>query len=218
MSLTFLREKDRRSVRLLLEPLRHNVHLLLFTHSPFDQYSSLVAELLHELVSLHPRLNLEVHDLATDAAFALGVGIGKAPAIIVCDSESADFRLRFFGLPSGYIFSALLETVLITGKAAPLSVQLKTHAFLDRIYQPLHIQVFVTAADHASPAAMLLAYRLARTSPLISAEAIEVRAFPQLAEHYAVKETPTTVINEHLIIEGECSEMELVRHLQFVRL
>lgn len=217
MEIRLLREKDCEFVLSLLEALRRPVHLLLFMVSRDDEYSSITGELLRELVALHGLLSLEVFDMVADADLAAELGVDMAPAILVLDAERSAYGIRFYGLPGGYTFGALLEALLMVGGGTAVSVQLKTQAFLDQLLRPVLLQVLVTATDPVCPLAAALAYRLACASPQIIAEAIETRAFPQLAQHYAAWEAPTTIVNEHLVIAGALSEAELISHLRFAR-
>jgi glutaredoxin-like protein len=214
MEIRLLREKDCECILSLLEVLRHPVHLLLFTVTPDDEYSSITRQLLGELVALHTLLSLGVFDLVADAALAAELGIDKAPAIVVLDDDRNTYGIRFYGLPSGYTFGALLEAILMVGGGTSVSVQLKTKAFLDQLPRPVLLQVLVTAINPFSPTAAALAYRLACASSYIIAEAIEILAFPQLAQRYTVRDTPATIVNEHLVITGALSEADLIRHLR----
>lgn len=214
MVIRLLREKDYEFIISLLEALQRPVHLLLFTAGPGDAYSSITRELLRELVFLHERLSLEVFDLTADAALAAELGLNTAPAIIVLDSERSAYGIRFYGLPSGSTFSALLEAILMVGGGVPVSLQLGTQAFLDQLRRPVRLQVLVTATASSCPSAAVLAYRLACACPHIIAEVVETLAFPELARYYEVQQLPTTIIDDHLVIAGDFSETDLIRHMR----
>ncbi len=217
MGIKLLREKDYHLVISLLQGLRHPVHLLLFTVTPDDEYSSIIEELLREVVALNTLLSLEVFDIIADANLAAELGLSKAPAIIVLDSERSAYGIRLYGLPSGYTFGALLEAILMVGGGTSVSLQINTQAFLDQLLRPMLLQVLVTATNPFCPTAAALAYKLACASPHIIAEAIETRAFPQLAQHYDVSQIPSMIIDEHLVIAGALSEADLIRHLRLAR-
>lgn len=214
LELRLLREDDCAHILTLLKTLRRPVHLLLFMAAADDVYSSIARALLHELVALHPLLRMEVFDLVADAALAAALRVDKAPTIIVLDDERSASGIRFCGLPGGYTFAALLEAVLIVGESAPVILQLDTQRLLDQLQRPVLLQVLVTAAEPSCPSTAVLAYRLACARPQIVVEVIETLAFPQLAQHYDVNQTPATIINARLVIAGRLSEPDLIRHLR----
>jgi predicted DsbA family dithiol-disulfide isomerase len=56
-----------------------------------------------------------------------------------------------------------------------------------------------------------LAQQLAVESDLVTADLVEVTEFPHLAQRYAVRAVPRTVVNETASIEGALPESEFVR-------
>lgn len=58
--------------------------------------------------------------------------------------------------------------------------------------------------------AVELAQRLAVASEYIRADAIEITEFPDLAQKYAVRGVPKTVINESVFLEGTAPEKRLL--------
>lgn len=215
MTLTFLREKDRHAINQILAGLRRPVYLQLYTSPDGDAYSSLARELLSELVSLHQLLHLELYDATTEAPRGPGPAAPRLPAIVVLDSERADRGISFHGLPSGHTFTALLETLLLFGEGGPASLAAETLAYLEQLRRPIGLQVFVTAAEEACPAMIVLAYQLAYASPLISAEAIEVLAFPELARQLGVLRTPTLVVSGRSVV-APLTEEALLLYLRLV--
>ena len=51
---------------------------------------------------------------------------------------------------------------------------------------------------------MRLAHQFALESDLITADMVEATEFPHLAQRYAVRAVPRTIINETGVIEGAC--------------
>ena len=98
-------------------------------------------ELLEEVSVLSSRLSLEVVDYYASLAEAQAHGIDKIPGIVI--SANAAHNVRFFGLPSGFEFALLLDTIAAAAsKTSPL--QLETRRRLKRLQDDVHIQVFVT--------------------------------------------------------------------------
>jgi len=116
-----------------------------------------------------------------------------------------DYGIRFYGIPSGYEFTTLVEDVIdVSQRKANLSAE-----SLDKIAAvqvPIHIQVFVTPTCPYCPSAVRLAHSLALASDKIRADMIEAIEFPQLANKYGVQGVPQTVINEHVRLEGAAPE------------
>lgn len=214
--LTFLGENDRRAVGQILADLPQAVHLLLFI-TPFDDdYGYLVYDLLLGLVSLDTRLHLEVHNTPTDFILALQLGLSGFPAILVSNAAGDTANIRFYGLPSGYIFTTLLEAILQVGGATAISLRTETRAFLACLSNPIHIQIFVTADDEHCPATVVLAHAFAYVSPALVVDTIEVRAFPELIEQHGVTQTPTVVIDKQVVFSGAVTEAELLWQLRRV--
>ena len=54
-----------------------------------------------------------------------------------------DYGIRFFGIPSGYEFNSLIESILMIGKGESGLTE-KTKQELKELKTPFHFQVFVT--------------------------------------------------------------------------
>jgi alkyl hydroperoxide reductase subunit AhpF len=173
-----------------------------------------VQTLISEFVSLNRFLQLTLLSIDDESALAASFGISKAPALVLLDAQSNCYGVRFYGLPSGYCFPALLEAVLLIGGATPGSLMLATQAFIDQLSTPIIMQVFVSAAEQSCAEVATLAFRLAWSRPNITAEVIESRAFPQLVQAYRIKETPTLIINNYVFVTGQITEPELLSYLQ----
>jgi len=212
--LTFFGKDDQRAVGRILTEIQQPVHLLLFTATFGDEYGRIVYNLLDGLVHMHTQLHLEVYDTLPDITLSLRLGLCGLPAILVSRAASAAANIRFYGLPSGYSFIALLEAVLLVGGAAPPPLQAETRTFLTRLRQPIHLQIFVTADDERCPAMVVLAHAFAHANPTLVVDTIEIRAFPDLAQQYGVTHTPTLVINEQMLISGVIDEATLLWQLR----
>lgn len=194
--------------------LARPVTLALFVAAQDCEYCDVTRELLTELSDLHPRLQLRVYDMEADAGRAAELGVDKAPAIVVLGGEEqADYRIRYYGLPSGYEFATLLEAIRIVGSGES-SLQPATRTFLEELRQPLHLQVFVTPGCPYCPRAAVMAYALAYASPHVTADTVEGSEFPELGDRYSVVGVPRTVIEEVVHIEGAAPEGMLLAKLR----
>lgn len=104
-------------------------------------YCKETKDLLEELASLSDKIQLEVHDFVADSEEATKYGVDKIPATVLIGSAKG--KIRFYGIPSGYEFAALIESIVAVSRG---STDLKdtTKAELAKADEDLHIQVFTT--------------------------------------------------------------------------
>lgn len=205
--MSLISETDAQAIReQLAAGIARPVELALFVSTHNCEYCAHTRELVEALCALHDDLTLAVYDLQADAARAARLGVDKAPALVVLGGpERTDYGVRFYGIPSGYEFASLLEAIRMVG-SEQIALQPATRAFLAELTAPLHLQVFVTPSCPYCPRAVALAHRLAYASPYITADAIEITEFPELAERYHVRGVPRTMIDELVSVEGAAPE------------
>lgn len=97
--------------------------------------------LLEELTSLSEKLKLTVHDIADAKEEASALGIDRVPAF-VCKG-AARGTVRFFGIPSGYEFSALISD-LVDVSSGTTSLSDETREYLNSLTEDINIKVFTT--------------------------------------------------------------------------
>ena len=136
-----LDEKIREQVSAELDGLEKPVKLIMFTQEFECQYCKETRQLCEEIAELSEHISVEVYDFVKDQKQAEAYGIDKIPAITVVGAK--DYGVRFYGIPSGYEFMSLLDS-LKTVSAGEVELMPETLAFLDELEDPLHIQVFVT--------------------------------------------------------------------------
>jgi len=200
-------------VRDLLAAATAPVTLTLFTQEFECGYCKETHQIAEEVAALSDHVTLEVHDFVTDAELAQSLSIDKIPAIAVQGDDGKDYGIRFYGIPSGYEFTSLLESILLVGTG---SFELSQSAldFLDKLEAPLHLQVFVTPTCPYCPRAVVLAHQLAFASDKVTADMVEVTEFPHLGQRYSVMGVPRTVINDDTYIEGAAPEQMLLEKLK----
>jgi glutaredoxin-like protein len=133
--------KTREQVAAELAGLGNPVKLVLFTQTFECQYCAETRQLCEEIADLSDQISVEVYDFVTDKDKADEYGIDKIPAIAVIGAR--DYGVRYFGIPSGYEFMSLLDSIK-TVSAGEVELMPETMAFLKGLKKPLHIQVFVT--------------------------------------------------------------------------
>jgi glutaredoxin-like protein len=146
-------------------------------------------------------------------------GIDKIPAIAILRTEDGtdrDYGIRFYGIPSGYEFSSIIEDIIGVSKGES-GLKPKSKQVLAELTEPVHFQVFVTPTCPYCPQAVRLAHQFAMESDLVTADMVEAIEFPHLANKYNVYGVPRTVINESFFQEGAVPEpMMLAKLLEAV--
>ena len=98
-------------------------------------------EILEEVASLSDKLKLTVHEISTAKEQAFALGINRVPAFVF--EGAARGRVRFFGIPSGYEFSALIaDLVDVSNGSTDLSEA--TREYLSALTEDVNIKVFTT--------------------------------------------------------------------------
>jgi glutaredoxin-like protein len=137
----FLQENERKEIKEILLEIKEPVKLVYFTQELECQFCRETRQLLEELKELSEKLSLEVYNFQLDQEKVAQYKIDKIPATVV--EGEKDYGIRFYGIPSGYEFSSLLESILLVSqKESGLSSASKEK--VKTIDQPVHLQVFVT--------------------------------------------------------------------------
>ena len=146
-----IKQEDQQAVRQRFElELKRDVKITLYTQRSIGglfipgrecKTCGPAEQLLEELGDLSPKIDLEVVDFYSNAEDASARGVEMIPAIIV-SADGAD-NVRLYGLPSGFEFSVLLDTI-VSCSTSRKPLQLETRRRLKRLKEDVHIQVFVT--------------------------------------------------------------------------
>lgn len=208
-------------VREVFQTLEGPVKLMMFTQDEGGAMERSMCTETHQLVeevaALSDKIEFQVVDLVKDADGAAQYHIEKIPAVAVLKggNQPRDYGIRLFGTPSGYEFSSLIEDILLVSHGKT-NLSAETLIELEKLENPVHIQVFVTPTCPYCPRAVVLAHKLALASDKITADMVEASEFPHLASRYQVYGVPRTVINEVIHIEGAVPETELLSELMVV--
>ncbi|MGD0225359.1 MAG: hypothetical protein ABSF71_23775 [Terriglobia bacterium] len=139
--MTLLRESDVAEIRERLEGMVSPVKLVHFTQELNLEYGREARELLEELTQISDKLSLESYDFLLDKEKVSEYGVDKVPATVIRNGK--DYGIRFFGLPAGYEFAALLDAILAVS-AGDSGLKPESREKLALLTQPLHLQVFTT--------------------------------------------------------------------------
>jgi glutaredoxin-like protein len=206
----FLTEKDQQFVINLFENMQDKVQLIMFTQELECQYCRETRQILEEVASLSEKIDLTVYNFQDDKDIAEKYNIDKIPATII--EGEKDYGIRYYGIPSGYEFSSLLEDIVDVSKNES-GFSAETKEMLSKVDKPLHLQVFVTPTCPYCPKAVRMAHKAAIENDHITADMVEATEFPHLAMRYDVKGVPRTLVGENVAIEGAVSESELVEKI-----
>jgi len=121
--------------------LKNPVTITYFTMELECQFCKQTHQLLDEIVALSDKISLTIYEFDTDKETAKKFNIDKIPAIAI--SGEKDYGIRMYGMPSGYEFTSLIESILMVSKG---EAELKKENLdkIGKISHPIHIQVFVT--------------------------------------------------------------------------
>jgi glutaredoxin-like protein len=209
-------QKDADHLRAEFEAnLVNPVKLVMFTQEIECQFCAETRQIVEEIAGLSDDISSEIYNFVTDKATAELYGIDKIPAIAILrveDGEDRDYGIRFYGIPSGYEFTSVIEDILDVSKGES-GLQPRSKETVAGLTEPVHFQVFVTPTCPYCPQAVRLAHMLAMESDLITADMVEAIEFPHLANKYAVYGVPRTVINEKVHQEGAVPEPMLLAKL-----
>lgn len=135
--------KEQDIIRTRFKNLTGHVKFILFETALDCPYCPQTKQLIDEVAALSPVLEVQVYNFRTDEEAVKQYKIAQIPAIVLVDEAGKDYGIRFYGIPSGYEFSTLLEDIemVSTGKT---SLSQKTLDALQTLKQSVHLQVFVT--------------------------------------------------------------------------
>jgi len=140
--MAILSAQNESEVRKLFAGLRDPVKLVVFSSSL--EAADLCAQneqLVREVAALDDRIAVEVLNPSIDRERAERYGIATVPAIVV--EGARDYGVRFLGVPSGYEFSNLIDSIVVVSTGQP-SLSEETRAALAGLATDVDIKVFST--------------------------------------------------------------------------
>ena len=176
-------------------------------------YCEDVKQLAEELAELsRGRVSAEHHWVEDSPELVERLKVRQTPATVVTNGESS-LALKFYGLPGGYEFTALLEDI-VDAMGGPSRLGSDTVAALQNLAAPARIQVFVTPTCPYCPRAVRMAHQFSLSNPtMIDAEMVESMEFPELANQYSVMAVPKIVVNDRIQFEGALPESDFLEQV-----
>lgn len=207
-----------KQIQQAFDAIEQPVQVLLFTSNEACDYCNETKQLLEEVIALHPKVELSVHDIHLEPDLARQYNVTNTPGIVIAardEHEVKNLGIQFSGIPSGHEFSTLINDILMVSRRDS-GLDAKTREYLKNLDKPLHLQVFVTPTCPYCPRAVLLAHQMAMENPkMIVAEGVEATEFPDISNRFNVRGVPQTVINAGAgMVVGAVPEQNLLAQIR----
>jgi glutaredoxin-like protein len=139
--MSLINDGDAQEIREVLSEMVSPVKLIHFTQELNLEYGREAKQLVEELAGFSDKLSVEVYNFLLDKERVAEYGIDKVPATIIRNGK--DYGIRFYGIPAGYEFSTVLDTIVDVSKADS-RLKPESREKLAAITEPLKLEVFVT--------------------------------------------------------------------------
>jgi alkyl hydroperoxide reductase subunit AhpF len=137
----FLSARDEQAVKHEFERLAGPVKLTVFASELGAETNAQTVALVKEVAALSDQISVSVLNPHIEREQAERYGIDTAPAVVV--EGARDYGIRFLGIPAGYEFSNLIDSIVAVSSGEPgLSAETKTA--LEGLTQDVTIKVFTT--------------------------------------------------------------------------
>ena len=108
--MAFLSAKDEQAVTKEFERIAGPVKLTVFASELGPETNAQTIALVKEVAALDDRLSVEVFNPHIEREQAQAYGIEVTPSVVV--EGARDYGIRFFGIPAGYEFSNLIDSII----------------------------------------------------------------------------------------------------------
>ena len=139
--MAFLQARDEAAVKKEFERIGGPVKLTVFATELGGDSNTQAVALIREVAALSDQLSVTVLNPHIDRDQAAAYGITESPAVVVEGDQ--DYGIRFLGIPAGYEFSNLIDSIIAvsTGEAGLTD---ETKATLAGLTEDVTIKVFAT--------------------------------------------------------------------------
>ena len=137
----FLTAQDERAVQKEFEKLTGPVTLTVFASELGSENNAQTVSLIKEVGALSDRITVKVLNPHIEREEAAAYGVSETPAVAV--EGAKDYGIRFLGMPAGYEFSNLIDSIVAVSRG---EAQLKdeSKAALAGLTEDVDIKVFAT--------------------------------------------------------------------------
>jgi glutaredoxin-like protein len=195
-----IEDKILEEIKNMFQNIESEVTLHMFTQKDHCLLCNETLSLVKQVAAQSDKVILDHCECDINSEQAIKWNIERHPAIVV--EGQAKGIIRFFGIPSGYEFGSLIESIIMSGKSALPDLEPELIEEIQDIDKPLHLQVFTTPTCPYCPTAVLNAFKLAMLNENITADMVEATEFQELSMKYHVQGVPKTVINENFDVVG----------------
>ena len=139
--MAFLQARDEAAVKKEFERIGGPVKLTVFATELGGDSNAQAVALIREVAALSDQLSVTVLNPHIDRDQTAAYGITESPAVVVEGAQ--DYGIRFLGIPAGYEFSNLIDSIIAvsTGEAGLTD---ETKAALAGLTEDVTIKVFAT--------------------------------------------------------------------------
>ena len=196
-----IEEKILNDVRQMFDGLTSNVTLHMFTNKNHCLLCNETLDLAEQIATQSEKVQLDHCECDINSEKAQQWQIQRHPAIAI--EGKGKGLIRFFGIPSGYEFGSLIESIIMSGTDKESDLDPEIVEEIEKIDKPVHLQVFVTPTCPYCPRAVLNAFKFAMLNENITADMIEATEFQDLSMKYLVQGVPKTIINDEWVEEDD---------------
>jgi glutaredoxin-like protein len=191
-------------VKQMFDGITSDVTLHMFTNKDHCLLCNETLDLAQQIADQSDKVTLDHCECDINSEKAQKWKIERHPAIVV--EGLGKGLIRFYGIPSGYEFGSLIESIIMAGKEGHSDLDSEIVEEIEAIDKPVHLQVFVTPTCPYCPRAVLTAFKFAMLNENITADMIEATEFQELSMKFNVQGVPKTVINDDWDIVGAVPE------------
>lgn len=195
-----IEDKILNEIKGMFQSIETDVTLHMFTRKDHCLLCNETLSLVEQVSAQSDKIILDHCECDINSEKAQKYKIERHPAIVV-EGQSKGL-IRFYGIPSGYEFGSLIESIIMSGKTTGSDLDPELVEEIEAIDKPLHLQVFVTPTCPYCPTAVLTAFKLAMLNENIIADMVEATEFQELSMKYQVQGVPKTVINDSWDVVG----------------
>lgn len=137
----FLSAADEQAVRTEFEKMKGPVTLTVFASELGGENNQQTVALVREVAALSDQISVQVLNPLIEREQAEAYGVDVTPAIAV--EGARDYGIRFLGLPGGYEFANLIDSIIVASTGEP-GLSATTREALDGLGEDVTIKVFTT--------------------------------------------------------------------------
>jgi alkyl hydroperoxide reductase subunit AhpF len=137
----FLQPRDEAAVKKEFERIAGPVKLTVFASELGGDSNAQAVALIKEVAALSDQLSVAVLNPHIDREQAAAYGVSESPVVVVEGAQ--DYGIRFLGIPAGYEFSNLIDSIIAVS-AGETGLSDETKAVLAGLTEDVTIKVFAT--------------------------------------------------------------------------